>query len=244
MNDMKTQDPAVTSIEAWLRIARVAAIVVVVWAALLQLTVGVLIPPVLAVGIVFAALVPFLGRERRLAGLVGAVLGVAAVGGNVPSLLEELSHPSSAQAFIFTLVAASASAVLMLAGTAAFFHRSANPAPVMWLWAGLVVAGSLGSLLAARAVDSTPPADGDVIVVAKANDFSPDPMVVLPGRIGVWIDNRDGARHTFTAPELGVDVEITGLKSQRVEFDAAPGRYIVFCKVVGHEDMTAILAVG
>ena len=244
METVKTEDLTVTGIEAWLRIARVAAIVVVVWATVLQLTAGVLIPPVLAVGVVFGALVPFLGRERRLAGLVAAVLGVAAVGGNVPSLLEELSHPSSAQAFIFTLVAASASVVLIVAGTAAFYRRSANPAAVMWLWAGVVFAGSLGSLLAAGAVESTRPADGDVTVVAKANDFSPDPIVVLPGRIGVWIDNRDGARHTFTAPELGIDTEITGLKSQRAEFNATPGHYAVFCRVVGHEDMTATLVVG
>ncbi len=236
--------PSMTGIEAWLRIAQAAAIVVVVWAALLQLTVGVLIPPVLAVGVVFAALVPFLSRERRLAALVAVVLSVAAVGGNIPSLLEELSHPSSAQAFIFTLVAASASVVLMVAGTAAFFRRSANTAAVMWLWGGVVVVGSVGSVLAAGAVESIPPADGDVTVVAEANEFSPDPMVVLPGRIGVWIDNRDGAHHTFTAPELRVDIEIAGLKSQRVEFDAGPGQYVVFCKVVGHEDMTATLLVG
>ena len=187
---MKTEDLTVTGIEAWLRIARVAAIVVVVWATVLQVTVGVLIPPVLAVGVVFGALVPFLGRERRLAGLVAAFLGVAAVGGNVPSLLEELSHPSSAQAFIFTLVAASASVVL------------------------------IGKRLLAR----------------------PHSGTARPHR-GLGRQPRRSPPHLHR-PRAGNRHRDHGLKSQRVEFNAAPGHYAVFCRVVGHEDMTATLVVG
>ena len=49
---------------------------------------------------------------------MAAILGGATVGGNVPFLLEELSHPYSA----------SASVVLMVAGTAAVYRWPANPA--------------------------------------------------------------------------------------------------------------------
>ncbi len=52
--------------------------------------------------------------------------------------------------------------------------------------------------------------------------LSPDPLTVTSGPVSVWIDNQDGARHTFTAPGLGIDVEVVGLKSQRVDFEARP----------------------
>ncbi len=63
------------------------------------------------------------------------------------------------------------------------------------------------------------------------------------GPVSVWIDNQDGARHTFTAPGLGIDVEVVGLKSQRVDFEASPGDYAVFYGVVGHEGMTTTIVV-
>jgi uncharacterized cupredoxin-like copper-binding protein len=43
---------------------------------------------------------------------------------------------------------------------------------------------------------------------------------------------------------LGIDVEVAGLKSQRVEFEATAGEYAFFCTVVGHEGMTTTLVVA
>ena len=67
---------------------------------------------------------------------------------------------------------------------------------------------------------------------------------VLPSRpAGVWIDNKDGIRHTFTIEELDVDLEIPALKAKRVEFDAVAGTYTYICTVPGHENMTGTLVV-
>jgi len=228
----------------WLEVVRIAATVIVVWAVVLQVTAGVIIPPVLVVGIAFAALLAFLRSGRRWVGLLAAALGLVSVTGNIPSLVEELSHPSSALAFTLTLVAAAAALVLVVAGFAVFFGWSASPTDLLWGWAGVVAAGAVASFIAAAAVESLPASEGDVVVVAKSNRFAPDRLTVAEGRVAVWVDNRDGARHTFTAPGLGVDLEIVGLKSQRVEFAASPGEYVVFCTVVGHEDMVATLVVG
>ncbi len=229
---------------AWLGTTRLAAIVLVVWAAALQLTVGRVIPPVLAVGAVFACLVPMLMTGRRWVGLVATLLGLAAVGGNLPSMVEELSHPSSALAFILTLIATTAGVVLMVAGLAAFFRLSIGSGIVLWPSAAVLLVGSVFALVAASGVESASLVEGDVIVVAKANEFLPDQLTVAPGPVSFWIDNRDGARHTFTAPKLGIDVEVAGLKSQRVEFEAPAGEYVFFCTVVGHEGMTTTLVVA
>ena len=60
---------------------------------------------------------------------------------------------------------------------------------------------------------------------------------------GLWIDNRDGIRHTFTITELGIDVEIPALRSKRIDIDAAVGEYQIVCDVPGHESMTGTLIV-
>ena len=109
----------------WLGIVRVAAVVLVVWSAVLQFTVGTVIPPVLAVGVVFAAL-NHLAGDRSTLGRLGSDTLPAAVGGNVPSMVEELTHPSSALAFILTLIATTAGVVLMVSGLAAIFVGRRN----------------------------------------------------------------------------------------------------------------------
>lgn len=239
-----TPSDAAERTRVWLGTTRLAAVVLVLWSAILQLTVGAIIPPVLAVGVVFAGLALLLGTGRRWVGLLAAFLGMAAVGGNIPSMVEELSHPSSALAFILTLIATTAGVLLMVSGVAAFLRSSLKPSMLWWAGAAVVLGGSTLALVAASTVESVPMLDGDIAVTAKANQFSPDPLTALPGQVSIWVDNRDGARHTFTAHELDVDVEVVGLKSQRIEFEATAGEYVIFCTVVGHEQMSTTLVVA
>lgn len=159
-------------------------------------------------------------------------------------MVEELSHLSSALAFILTLIATTAGVVVMIAGLGAFFRWPPRPGVLMWSGVAVVLVGSALALFAASRVESLPMVEGDIVVVAKANEFSPDRLTATRGRVSVWVDNRDGARHTFTSPALGVDVDVVGLKSQRVEFEATAGEYVIFCAVVGHEQMTTTLVVA
>ncbi len=229
----------------WMRLARAASIVIVFWAVALQLIVGFVIPPVLAVGVVFATLVPFLTADRPRLGLALAVVALLALGGNIPSLVEEISHPSSAMAFILTLVSASAAVVALIAGAGAYFRWSPTAIGAITSgWVGLFVLGAAASLIIASGVESVPAAAGDIAVVAEGNRFAPAEILAPVGPVGFWIDNRDGARHTFTIRQLGVDHEIPGRKSQRIELEAPPGVYQVFCRVPGHENMQATLRVG
>lgn len=132
---------------------RIAAIAIVVWAVVLQVIAGVIIPPVLVVGLAVAALLVFVRSGWRWVGMVAAVLGLVSVTGNIPSLVEELSHPSSALAFTLTLVAA---VVLVVAGLAVFFGWSAKPTALLWGWAGVMAVGVAASFTAAATVESVP----------------------------------------------------------------------------------------
>jgi plastocyanin len=227
-----------------LKTLRLALVVIVIWSLVLQLIVGVVIPPVLAVGIVFAGLLPFLRPGRRWVGLVAGLFGLLSILGNLPSLFEELAHPSSALAFIMTLVAATAGLVLIVAGAGVFLGWTASPTVLLWSWAAVILIGAGVALVAASGVESVPAVEGDVVVVAKANTYTPDRIDLAAGGGGIWIANRDGARHSFTIPELRVNLDIVGLKTERVEIDAGNGEYAVFCNVVGHEGMTTTLVVG
>lgn len=227
----------------WLGTARVAAAVIVAWGVAVQAFAGAINPPILVVTAVFALLIPLLRIARRWVGVVTTVLGFAAIAGNWGPLVDELSNPSSALGFSLTLTAATAGLVLMIAGVGVFIGWERQPRPVLRSWVAVVAVGTLFAFAMAAGVPSVPAADGDVIVTTKANQFRPEEIVVAGGQEAVWIDNRDGVRHTFTVPDLGIDVEVVGLRSQRVEIPASPGTYTVFCTVPGHEGMIATLVV-
>jgi hypothetical protein len=94
----------------WLVMTRIACLLILIWAVALNLTAGELIPEVLAIGLVFGLLALFIKADRRRLGLITSILGVVALTGNLPGTLDELSHPSSAPAFILTLLVVVAAA--------------------------------------------------------------------------------------------------------------------------------------
>lgn len=59
----------------------------------------------------------------------------------------------------------------------------------------------------------------------------------------LWIDNRDGVRHAFVVPELGIHLEVLALKARRVGVVAELGIYELVCTVPGHESMAGTLVV-
>lgn len=228
----------------WLGVTRIACLLILLWAAALNLIAGELIPEVLGIGVVFGTLGIFLKGNRRRLGLAMAILGVVALTGNLPGTIDELSHPSSAPAFILTLLVVVAAAGVIVSGTAAFFRLSAKPIRALSYSGGAIfLVGVLVALNAAAAVDSVEPGPADVEVVAKGVAFDQSEIVVEAGNSGFWLDNRDGIRHTFTISGTDYEIDAPGLSAQRAEFDLAPGRYDVFCSVPGHESMKINLIV-
>lgn len=232
----------VTETSEWMRPARAAAIVMVLWSIVLQLLAG-LIPPVAIIGVIFLGFIPFLSGERRRLGLAYAAVAALAVGGNLPVIIDELSNPESAPAFILTLLSAVGATLAVVSGSGAFFRWSADPIGRVGVGAaGVFVAGAAMSLLVAAATPSDALIPGDVQVVAEGVMWMPGEIAVSESG-GLWVENRDGIRHTFTVPELGIHLEVPALRSRRIDIDAAPGAYQIVCEVPGHESMTGSLFV-
>lgn len=245
MTDTTTRSSTTTTATAaWLRFARSVAIVMVVWAVLLQVIARAVIPPVLIIGLVFLAFVPFLRGQRRWVGLGLAVFALLAVAGNLPGLVDELSNPESAPAFVLTLLSTLGAVLAIVSGTAAFFGWSQQPARAIAVAAvGVFVVGTIASIALFATTDSDVALDSDVAVLAEKVVWEPEDVVLTTGSSGVWVENNDGIRHTFTVEELGLDLEVPALKAKRVDIDAAPGTYEIVCTVPGHESMTATLTV-
>lgn len=228
----------------WLRLTRIACLLVLVWALALNVVAGQLIPEVLGIGLVFGTLAVFVKDERRVLGVVTSILGVIALTGNLPGTIDELSHPSSAPAFVLTLLVVLAAILVIFSGAAAFWRLSPDPIkPLSITVAGLFVAGVVVALSASAAVDSADPLPSDVRVVAQGVAFDQSEIIVPAGDNGFWLDNRDGIRHTLTVAGTDFEIAAPGLSSQRAQFDLQPGEYEIFCAVPGHENMTIALVV-
>ena len=217
----------------------------VIWSAILQATAGAVIPPVLIVGLIFLAFIPILNAARPRSGLALAVVTVAAIAGNLPIIIDELSHPDSAPGFILTLLSTVAPVVGVLAGIAAWRSWPSGAARTLVLAGiGVFVSGTAASLVIAAGTESPGALINDVRISASQIEFDPAVIEVPANASGVWIENRDGVRHTFTVEELGIDLEVPALKAGRVDVEGPAGSYEVTCKVPGHEAMTGTLTIS
>jgi plastocyanin len=229
---------------AWMRLARGGAIAFVAWSLLLQLTAGVLIPPVAFLGVVFLAFVPFLTGNRRRLGMALAVAGVLSLVGNLGGVVDDLSNPDSTPAFVLTLLAVIAVGVATIGGLGVFFGWSGERVRTVVVASGVTLAvGSMMSFVIGTNTDSDFKLPADVAVTASQLRWDPTEIVVGSGGSALWVDNRDGVRHAFVVPDLGISLEIPALKARRVEVSAGPGTYAIICTVPGHESMTGTLTV-
>lgn len=228
----------------WTRLARGGAIAMVAWSLLLQLTAGSLIPPVAVIGVVFLAFVPFLTGHRRRLGLALAVVGVLSLVGNLGVVIDDLSNPNSTPAFVLTLLAVLGAATATTGGLGVFFGWSGERVRTVAMASVATLAvGSMVSVILGANTDSDAKMPADLSVIASQLRWEPTEIALGSGDSALWIDNRDGVRHAFVVPELGIDLEIPALKARRVEVFAGPGTYELICTVPGHESMTGTLIV-
>jgi len=241
----RTDSATTATTTTWMRLARATALIMVTWAVLTTVTARVLIPPILVVGLIFLAFVPFLRGERRRLGLAYAAVAGLALLGNLPPILDELAHPDSLPAFVLTLLSFTAVLTAIAAGLGAFFRWSqAAIRSLAIVWVAVFVIGAAGSAVLSVSAETDVALPADEQVIAEKVTFLPPDLQVASGTAGVWVDNKDGIRHTFTIDELGVDLDIPALKARRVEFQAAAGTYTYRCTVPGHDGMTGTLVVG
>lgn len=238
-------EPEVTrpTTDPWIRLARAGAITMTAWMILLSALASTVIPPVIGIGLIALAFAIVLRTGRRKTAIGAALFAFVALLGDIGGLIDDLANPESTPGFILTTLVVLGGLVLIIGGLATFFgwpdravRAIATGVPVLAV--GLVVF----SAIAGSAVPEVEAVDTDVQVVMESIQFQPE-MVNADAGGGLWLDNRDGIRHTFTVEELGLNVDIPALKSARVDLDVPAGTYDVICEVRGHEHMTATLVV-
>ena len=240
-----TTAPTKASTTEWMRLAKGGSIVMLIWSIALQVTAGTLIPPVAVIGLVFLAFLPLLKGERRRLGLALSIFTAVALLGNLDGIIDELQNPESAPAFILTLLSTVGALLAFAGGLGAFFRLPAQPVRTLAIGAvGVFLVGTVGSLVIAAGTGSDVALATDVQVTAQQVMWAPEDIRIDTSASGLWIENRDGIRHTLTIPELGIDLEVPALKARRVDIDAEPGTYQIICTVPGHETMTGILTVN
>jgi plastocyanin len=241
----------------WRGLLRAAVILLIVVGLLVHAYVQVPIPPVIIFLVVFGVVLSLLAREGK-ARTVGVVLGgvgsVLFILGNLPFVVEDLSHPDSALAFLASGMGVVGSLVGLVAMLGALLHWPAGGVTLTTaaggvLLVGVIVVAGLGLVN----LDSDTRQPGDIVLVAEDADYAPegedpdreaDVRLTVPAGGAVFVDNKDLYRHTFVIEGLGIDEEVPAGSDQRVVIEAEPGEYEFFCDVSGHEeDMRGTLVV-
>jgi cytochrome c oxidase subunit II len=109
---------------------------------------------------------------------------------------------------------------------------------------GLVVLAACGGgadEAATDASDERPAATGEVTVTAADFAFSPTEVTVPAGEVRLTFTNSGDSPHTFTAPDLEVDVRADPGATETVSFTIAQGSSDFRCQL--HPQMTGTVAV-
>lgn len=229
---------------SWMRIARMGAILMVIFAVSLTAMAREIIPPIAVIGLIYLVFVLLLTGERRKLGLGFGVLSIAILGGNIPFIASDLARPESSPTFVLTLLSLAAVSLAIVGGFGVFFGWTTGPIRGLVIGvAALFLAGSLTSVAIAVGTDSATALPSDTVVEAERLVWNPDEISAQAGT-GIWINNLDPVHHSFTVPDLDIDIEIPALKAARVDLDVDSGTYRVICTVAGHEAMTGTLVVS
>ncbi|MDX1467175.1 MAG: cupredoxin domain-containing protein [Halomonas sp.] len=230
----------------WRRLAAATAVAWAVWATVLTIVIGGIEPFVLIFAVVpILAWVATRWKPNRITYTIFGVVGILVILLNLPFVVEDLAHPESAFGFNITTWALLTALTMILVAVRAW--RSLGDAAadrILWGVGALFLIGLVVSVVAALGLEDDERVAGDLEVVAEEVEFVPETLTASAGDIGVFIDNRDPGRHTFTIEELGIDQELPANTARRVSFDAPAGTYEYICTVPGHEDMKGTLTVG
>jgi hypothetical protein len=71
----------------------------------------------------------------------------------------------------------------------------------------------------------------------------PDTVTLDAGQ-PLHLDNQDLSRHTFTVPDIDLDIDLPAGTAARADINLPTGTNTVICDIPGHELMTSQLTVG
>ncbi len=166
---------------------------------------------------------------------------------NVQSLIEDLAHPESALNFVaFAVIPLTLVLLGAIASISVLRSRSDDGAPaVAYAAAGIIIVSGLVGIVSALGLEDDTAAAGDLQIVAEEAEFSTSSLNGS-GTIGIFVDNQDPVRHTFTikALDVDVDVELPANTARRVDVTGPAGEYEFLCTVPGHEKIKGTLTIG
>jgi plastocyanin len=210
-----------------------------------MLLLGEVIPPLVVFGILLVAGAALVRRSQRGGGIVLAILFVLVLALNAPFIVPALSVPASTVDFLMSALALPLAVAGAIAAIATARRRPVTNDLPRKLALGVGGLGALTVVVAAVATLTYSDAvarPGDIRLTTQDIAFSETELTAQGGKVAVFVDNKDGALHTFTIDELDVDLQVPAGKSARVVFDAAPGAYSFICRP--HEmDMKGTLKV-
>ena len=192
-------------------------------------------------------IVGYVGRRypRRAGPIAVVVVMSLLLLGNLPAIVDDMTHPESFVNFaIFGALALALAFVAIISGVAVLTSRAeARARTVVYgaLWVLLVAFVVSG--VAALTLEDDAIAAGDLSVVAEKIEFTPTALSGS-GTVGIFINNKDPIRHTFAIESLDLEYELPANTSRRFDIDAAPGTYEFVCTIEGHDDMKGILTIG
>ena len=169
----------------------------------------------LVLGLVFADTGFFTGAAA-LTNLIDRTEPVFTIG---PGALAAIALPG--------LVAAAV--CLLRRGRAAARSRLAVAAPILAVAAFAAV--GVGAFVAGPEASA---AGSGVKLDMKSVNYSTRQLDVAAGTVTVRVTNHDLFWHTFTIPELGVDLKVPVGGRKEITFTAPPGDYTYLCSVPGH----------
>ena len=229
----------------WSRLISIFSLVMVAWAIFITVMSGEFIPPVVIFGVLYlitAAVIRF--RPGKAGPIMAIPISIALVAVPAALLIDSLAHPESPFDFITSAIHLVVPLATVVAAVG--FLRSwapERPRALGLATAAVLVVASVVSVGAALMLEDDASLPGDEVMAASDVEFTKTEIRVSAGDVGVFIDNEDPIRHTFTIEELDVDLELPANTARRIDFQAGPGTYEFICAVDGHEDMKGTLVV-
>jgi plastocyanin len=198
---------------------------------------GAVIPPLVVFVILFCVGAALLRRQGRFGVILLLVVAALFVLLNLPFLVPALGEPASWFDFVTAVIGFVGALVVVISAVAELRRAQPRGARTLGLTGiGIAVGAVVIALVARLGVEESEARSGDISVVAQDNAFQRQEIEADPGRVAIFVDNKDElALHTFTIDELDVNLAVPGGTAGRVTFDAEPGEYEFYC--VPHEGL-------
>ena len=236
-----------TPLSALTKLTMAALIGVALALAYLQLVVISHFRPDLTVfAVVMAIVAGICATGWRWAPLLGALLSILVVVGNLKGVVHDITHPESFHLFAFIVVALALAVVGMIAGISAgvqnYRSRERNAPRIMAPALATLAALCLGAILSAaiprqsgvgistEALASLP------AITTPAFRFDQKEIRVKAGAVVAFrLDNLHNAPHSFDIDELNVHASMpVGQSAVALFTPTKPGTYTFYCSLPGH----------